>query len=72
MSDQCLVSFSSDDMDVLDEEYIVQNSCSNFTIGEQLRLIVCTYCVENIGQDPDFYSTLPYKHAHATTETKDK
>ena len=73
LADQCLVEVASTDVSGHDdsakrEQLIVQCPCGELTIGRTLRLIVYGYCVERFGGPPDFYSTLPYRHAEITLQ----
>jgi hypothetical protein len=69
LNEQCLVSFSLEDERMQSERLVIQQPCSSFSVGDRMRLIIWIYCVENFGRNPDFYSTLPYKHAHVATDT---
>ena len=69
--EQCLVDFAPIDEQgqaraAGREKLILQRPCDEFRVGDVHRLIVYTYCVELFGQKPDFFSTLPYRHANTT------
>lgn len=69
LQDQCLVEFAPENMQDLSnssggEKIILQMSCEDFSVGKAFRLIVHSYCVESFGNSPDFYSSLPYRHAN--------
>lgn len=48
------------------EELILQKPCDEFRAGDRHRLFVYAYCVELFGRNPDFFSTLHYRHANIT------
>ena len=52
------------------ENLILQRPCDSFRVGDMRRLIVYTYCVEQFGQNPDFFSTLLYRHANITSRVR--
>jgi hypothetical protein len=49
---------------------VLQQPCRDFDVGDTIRLVVYWYCVELFGRDPDFFSTLPFHHAHVTEEER--
>jgi hypothetical protein len=73
--EQCLVEFAPiDEQGQVQaagrEELILQRPCDEFRSGNVRRLIVYAYCVELFGQNPDFFSTLPYRHAKTTNRER--
>ena len=68
LSAQCLVEFLLDGKEDSSDKFILQRPCSEFSAGDSMRLWVYSYCVELFGRDPDFYSTLPFRHARVTNE----
>ena len=73
--EQCLVVFAPVDARGRVEEsgwqqLILQRPCREFRPGDVRRLVVYAYCIELFRQDPDFYSTLPYRHANTTTRKR--
>ena len=69
--DQCLVQVALADRgesteEAAHEELILERPCPDMKVGRRVRLMVYGYCVELFGRDPDFYTTLPYRHAEVT------
>lgn len=70
--EQCLVEFAQ--LNAQDrsnsperEKVVMQMPCEYFSTGKTFRLLVYSYCVERFGKaTPDFYSSLPYRHASIT------
>ena len=48
------------------EKLVLQQPCSDLAVGDSFRMYVYQYCVELFGQDPDLFSSLPFRHAHVT------
>jgi hypothetical protein len=75
LADECLVEVALADRgestaDAAHEELIVERPCPDMKVGKRARLMVYGYCVELLGRDPDFYTTLPYRHAKVTWERR--